>query len=217
MTGNTKWFGEICNEVLVDYHEKELAACKENAKCSRAHKRKMCEMMGKKIFITRATSQKLIAALIAATILLLAGCATYIYREKIFDFIVEFYDKYILICDTVNSQTDVITETYSLGYVPEGFELIEEAFDPKLVCYRWKNNSQQILIFRQSKKFDGFFDEYNDKMADLLINDIPIYHSQFSAWHKYVWFDGTYFLRIEVNYPIAQEELQKMMENVKKP
>ncbi len=220
MTENTKWFGELCNEVLIEYHENALASCKENAKCSRLHKSKMCEIVGKPFFITSAISKRLIAALIAAVMLLLAGCATYICREKIFNFIAEFYTSYVYLWDegeTANDKVDNIAEVYTLGYVPEGFELVIENLDPKYACYRWKNDVNQTIVFQQSKKLESFWDGENRNNDKLQINGIDVYYSHMQNWETYVWSDGIYYLRIETNYPIMESELKILIESVKKP
>ncbi len=216
---NRKWFGELCNEVLIEYHEKEMAKCKENARCSRAHKRKMCEIMERPFFITKAISKRLIAALIAAAVLLLAGCTIYLCREEIADFVAEFYEKYL--CVTPNEVAEIgnnadISDYYTLGYVPEDFDYVKTVRQPKYAYEKWKNTDGKVIFFRQSRDVNIFLDIKSQDCQELTVNGISVYYSQNSQSRTYVWHDEQHYFRIDTDYILELEELGKLVEGVRK-
>lgn len=87
-------FGELCEKSLYDQYEKEISG--ENAKCSASHYEKMSAILGYSVKRYRLhLSKRLIAAILAAVILLLAGCTVYIYREKIKNLFAEIHDRYV--------------------------------------------------------------------------------------------------------------------------
>ncbi len=219
MTENEKWFGELCNDALIEYHKEKMADCKENAKCSRSHKKKMCEIVGCRFFVTQRISQQIIAAVIAAVMLLIAGCATYMCREKIFGFVVEFYEKYIFLADETGNgkgDADDIEEMYMLSYVPDGFVLVEQFVEPQFVRYVWENNIGNQIVFRQSPKYDSFRDGGLESTEKRMIAGVYLYYSKTLAWDIYIWSEGTNFFRLEINYSISADELAKMIASIKK-
>lgn len=142
-------FGELCEKSLYDQYEKEISG--ENAKCSASHYEKMSAILGYSVKRYRLhLSKRLIAAILAAVILLLAGCTVYIYREKIKNLFAEIHDRYVKVfSDAEENSTIPISEIYSLGYIPEGYDCIEEKILPVFVSYKWKNEQGNIISFTQ--------------------------------------------------------------------
>ncbi len=215
---NSKWFGELCNEVLIAWHAEEMAKCKENARCSRAHKQRMCEIIGHRFFITRAIRRRIVTALLAAAILLFAGCATYIYREKIADFFVEIYEKFSVVTDepqVQNSDEDLIDEVYTLGYVPEGFVSTGAVERPQSVRQEW-TNGDKMIVFTQRKNIKDYLDAERNNWEEIKINKTTLFYSQSNNWKSHAWADYSYIYCIKTNYDIDNEELENLILSVKK-
>ena len=82
---NEELFKQAINEALTNKFQRMADACDEEIVCSRRHRKAMRAIVSGKT-PRKPLSTKMIAILVAAAVLLLAGCAI-IYRDEIREFI----------------------------------------------------------------------------------------------------------------------------------
>lgn len=210
-------FGELCEKSLYDQYEKEISG--ENAKCSASHYEKMSAILGYSVKRYRLhLSKRLIAAILAAVILLLAGCTVYIYREKIKNLFAEIHDRYVKVfSDAEENSTIPISEIYSLGYIPEGYDCIEEKILPVFVSYKWKNEQGNIISFTQDMLKTNIFLDYEHGYSKItVIENIEMYYNNNGQFSHYIWSDGLYLMTLSFNAEIQEAELVDIIQGIKK-
>ena len=182
-------------EGMSQKYEEEMALNEETADCSKQHyvkMRRLLNLHGTNVINTKFNKRALIAILIA-TALLLAGCAVYVYREVIADFIVEIYDDHINIFHEEQGNDQQIEQIYAVHYIPEGYELKREILNPGMVHYMFKNTAGETIIFEQCNLSGSDFFLNGEQGSTLILehNQIKIYYRQFDHSHYYIWSDGT--------------------------
>ena len=196
-------------------------ACAENIICSDGYYRKLSEIFG--FEVTRPNPKRkmlrrtALAALIAAA-LLLAGCAAIVYKEQIGDFFVEIRDTYIkgdyIKDEDANNQ--IIEEYYTLTYVPEGYELVEEYSDVFLAQSVWKNDKEKSIIFEQnpinSVKYtidgeNGFTDTY-------ILGEKTVYCRIIDETYCYIWNNEKYAFSLYSDTEINEEEIIQIIDGI---
>ena len=200
-------------------YEEEMALNEENADCSKQHyvkMRRLLNLHGTNVINTKFNKRALIAILIAVA-LLLAGCAVYVYREVISDFIVEIYEDHIKIFHEEQKNAQQIEQIYEAHYIPEGYELKSEILNLGKVYYIWKNTEDDKIIFDQ-RALSGSDFFLNGEQASTLIlehNQIQIYCTRTDNSCYYVWSDGTYALSLKASIELDQSEIIQIIDNLK--
>ncbi len=221
-SGEMLLFQKALWEASANVYERELAECEQNAKCSRRHYAKMRKIIG--VAVLPATSRKMqikrriIAALIAA-VLLLTGCTTYAYREEIREFIETVFEDYIRV--TYHDGEDpaamaTIEEYYMLGYVPEGYELVDELEQPTQTKYKWVNSKGDYIVFRQFNVDSMMFvmDTETAEMDLIKIGERSIYCRRTNV-NYYIWNDGKYAYQLTISFGPSEQELILIIEGLK--
>lgn len=209
-------------EASCNVYERELAACTENAKCSRRHYAKMRKILG--VAVLPATNRsmmirrRVVAALIAA-VLLLTGCTAYAYREEIREFIETVFEDYIRVSyrDTQEpTDSKVIDQYYTLGYVPEGYELTKTFERPTQARYKWNNPEGAYIMFEQCHVDSTMFllDNEIESWEVVRIGNREIYY-RFSEVHYYLWNDGVYAYKLTISTQWDEQELNCIIENLR--
>lgn len=218
---NMKLFQQALWEATGNVYDRELAECTEDAKCSRRHYARMRRILG--VAVLPATSRKMkikrrvIAALVAA-VLLLTGCTVYAYREEIRAFIETIFDDHIEVKYNNGEDTtslDAISEYYTLGYVPEGYELTKTYQRPIYVKYEWTNSDGAYITLEQCHVDSGLF-VMDNTLGDweiVQIGNYNVYHRVSDAYY-YLWNDGVYAYRLTVSELWEEQALRDMIENL---
>lgn len=214
-------FQQALWEATANVYERELAEWPEDAKCSRRHYAQMRKILG--VTILPATSRKMqikrriVAALVAA-VLLLTGCTTYAYREEIREFIETVFEDYIRV--TYHDGEDpaamaTIEEYYTLGYVPEGYELTINYERPMQSKYKWTNSQGEYIILEQSHVDSTLF-VMDNKIGDWNVLQIGNYKMNccLSDVYYYLWNDGVYAYRLTTSELLEEQELSRIIENL---
>ena len=196
-------------------------ACAENIICSDGYYRKLSEIFG--FEVTRPNPKRkmlrrtALAALIAAA-LLLAGCAAIVYREQIGDFFVNTYETYIKGYFVSNDEENVesIEEFYTLTYVPEGYELVEEKNIGFFAMSTWETQDGNQLIFEQSLITTGLFYLDNEKGESNIIETerYTVYIKNLNGKYCCFWSDGDYAFALYIEHEISTKEIERIIEGV---
>lgn len=218
---NMELFKQALIEATCNVYDRELALCEQDIKCSRRHYAKMRKILGVAILpaTTRVTKikRRVLVALIAAA-LLLTGCTAYAYREEIKDFIETVLDDYIRVSyndgkEPADSAT--ITVYYTLGYVPEEYELVDDIQTLTLCTRKWETSSGKYIIFKQSTVNAALFgmDTETKKWELIQIGQMDIYYRA-TGINYYIWNDGMYAYQLATSTQLSNQELNSILEGL---
>ena len=217
---------EIFSRAVIDgfeekYREGLAVSASESGEFSRTHARRMSSIIGSKVKYVadkHTRIKRAVAAALIAAALLLAGCAAIVYKEQIGDFFVEIHDTYIkgdFIKDE-NANNQIIEEYYTLTYVPEGYELVEEYSDAFGAQSVWKNDKEKSIIFEQnpinSVKYtidgeNGFTDTY-------ILGEKTVYCRIIDETYCYIWNNEKYAFSLYSDTEINEEEIIQIIDGI---
>ena len=219
---NMELFRQALIEATCNVYDRELALCEQNVRCSRRHYAQMRKILN--VTILPATNRKMkikrrvLVALIAAA-LLLTGCTAYAYREEIKAFIETIFDDHVEVKYNDGEEpagSAVITEYFTLGYVPDGYALVNEIQTPTLCTCKWETSCGKYMIFKQSTVSATLFvmDDETKDWTLLSIGQHEIYY-RFTGRYHYIWNDGKYAYQLTVSTELPDQELISMIEGLK--
>ena len=213
-------FQQAIFEGISQRYEEELAENTESADCSKKHiarMRRFFKLLRSGTTTAKRLKRVLAAALIAAAVLL-AGCTVYIFRGSVWESVVKIYKDHIEISfnrdHTGNDKP--IEDIYSLGYMPEGYELKTDRSNPGIVYRVWKNAESDRISFEQYSLFN----------SDILLNaedgsttifecaGWEVYCRQYEDSCYYIWVDKDYYLTIFTNGNVPREEVIRIIEGI---
>ena len=164
----------------------------------------------------RRRKMSLIAAIIAAA-MLLCGCAAYVYREQIADFLLEHTNFHINVSHSVGS-ADIPDPApcYGLSYVPEGYELVKMKLRYADASCEWQNTEKKKILFSQhtmnsksavdNERIEKHTIEAGDKT--ILCFDIE------QKLYCYMWTDGCFSFTLRTDERFSDEEIVRMVNSM---
>lgn len=213
-------FSQALREGLARKFEAELAQCPETIQCSEEHLRKMNEIIEGHARAARLArlKRRIVAAMVAAALLVLTACTAYAYRGEIKEIFVKMREAYIkLFYDEAGSESDdEITVHYTLGYVPEGYELVNEIRGMSVGKYTWSDENGNSIIFEQLV-WDGTIytiDSETGETTMIVCGTTEVYY-RITQIHTYIWNDGTYSFKLSVPQPLSEGELELFLSGMK--
>lgn len=221
---DTRTLTEAEKTSLSEKYLKILEFCAdESAEYSIRHYKKICKIIDAKptpsAGVQRIKKRRLAALLVAAVMLLLAGCTAVFYKEQIGDFFTEVYEKYIKGSfaeeDAVNNQ--FINEYYTLTYVPEGYESLEKNTGKMLARYVWENADGAQMIFAQAPINSGsFFLDNESGTTDVIeMGEYTIYCRIIDGTYSYIWNNEEYAFALYFDNEISEEEIIEIISKIK--
>ena len=217
---------EIFSRAVIDgfeekYREGLAVSASESGEFSRAHARRMSSIIGSKVKYVadkHTRIKRAIAAALIAAALLLAGCAAIVYKEQIGDFFVEIRDTYIK--GDYNKDEDannqIIEEYYTLTYVPEGYELVEEYSNVFLAQSVWKNDKEKSIIFDQtpinSVKYS--IDGEHGLTNTFIYDQYTVYCRIIDETYYYIWNNEKYAFSLYSDTEIKEEEIIQIIDGI---
>ena len=218
---DVRLFGKALVEGLSIKFEQELANSTESVLCSEEHKAAMLEIIATgKAIEQRMGKKKLIAILVAAALLLLAGCTAYVYRNEIGSFIETFYEEYVNV-DFVNDDKNTVStieEVYELTYIPEGYVLADRAVSDASVSTIYYDESGNLIMLDQcplGASNNIIIDNDTDNVAVIDHNGTEIYVRATEKTTTYIWLDEKYLLTIICSNELIENEVLKTIEGIK--
>lgn len=127
-----------------------------NFEFSEKFDKKMKKLIAKEIRISfnhrKRISRALIAAIIATVIMFTGLMSVSASRQKIIEFIETIFPKYtqVELSEESAPTPDTIETAYTLGYVPDGYELEQYNQDEVSVFAIWKNDNGDEIAFYQN-------------------------------------------------------------------
>ena len=216
---NNKTNQELFKQALVEginrRLDREIAACDEEIAYSRRHIKNMARIVrGKEI--KKPLNRKMIAILVAAAILLLAGCAI-IYRNEIREFVSKVYESFVdLRFDEGENYSQTIEETYELTYLPDGYTLEKSVTNRMGVEYLFVNADDNHIRFIQRPIDAASFSvdiEHGDYNV-INIGEYEIYYRQTDGINYYLWNDGKYAMQLYVSNELPEKTLMLIINGI---
>lgn len=213
---NEALFKQAINEALTNKFQRMADACDEEIVCSRRHRKAMCAIVNGKT-PRKPLSTKMIAILVAAAILLLAGCAI-IYRNEIRDFITNIREIFIeLRFEEGDQESREIEEIYELTYIPEGYSLKNQQINRMRVQYVFENEESDAIKFIQ-RSLDASSFNIDSEHSDNTVLDIGnyiIYTRKTGDTFYYLWNDGKYAMQIHSSERLSDDELLLIIDGIR--
>lgn len=214
-------FARAVNEGVMSRMELDLAEFEGKVNCSKSHYRRISEIIGYRVGPSekRTSFKRAVAVALIAAALLLAGCAAVVYKDRIGDFFVEIFDTHIKgsFAEESENNNEIIEEYYSLSYVPEGYELVDEIMNPGLVRYKWVNSEGNTIVFEQLPKTETQFTLDAEEGNSYIITKEgeDIYCRIIDKTIYYIWTDGEYSLTIKADENLSTAELEKIIDGIR--
>lgn len=193
--------------------DNKLKNCKEDASISIAQAKRMSDVLGINVH-WRPSAKKIIAILVAAAILALAGCGI-IYRNEIREFIVNVFDKYFDVHFENNSHLNQENIKYEFEYIPGGFELNKALSEEDYFLYEnSKKEKIELYIYRLDTTIFKFDTEYEKYHKFLEFGNVKVL--QYISENKvdYLWNDGYKTLVLRTNTDLTENEAKMIISNI---
>ena len=215
-TTNQELFKQALVEGVNRRLDRELAACEEEVVFSRRHIKAMNRIIKGKT-PAKPINRKMVAILVAAAILLLAGCAI-IYRDEIRGFITDVREFFVKVTfDEGDSESRVIDEVYELTYVPEGYVLERQNILKRTTEYIFVNSEGNKLKFLQQPLDNSSFavDIEQNYSKIVTIEQYEVYYQKINSGYCYIWNDGKYALQLHATQQLSEQVLELIINGIK--
>ena len=215
-TTNQELFKQALVEGVNRRLDREIATYDEDITYSRKHIKNMTRIVNGKT-PRKPLSTKMIAILVAAAILLLAGCAI-IYRNEIREFVINIKEFFVEIkFDEGENYSQTIDEIYELAYVPEGYSLEKQVINRMGVEYLFVNADDDYIKFIQQPLDVSSFSADSEQNSSGVINvgQYEIYYRQTNQGFYYIWNDGKYALSLDSAEQLSNEILELIIVGIK--
>ena len=215
-TTNQELFKQALVEGVNRRLDRELAACEEEVVFSRRHIKAMTRIIKGKT-PAKPINRKMVAILVAAAILLLAGCAI-IYRDEIRGFITDVREFFVKVTfDAGESESRVIEEVYELTYVPSGYELINQKSNNMMVYYIFENENGFTIKFTQRPLDNSSFAVDIEQSSSITMNigQCVVYYQKINSGYYYIWNDGKYALQLHATQQLSEQVLELIINGIK--
>ena len=213
---NEALFKQAINEALTNKFQRMADACDEEIVCSRRHRKAMRAIVNGKT-PKKPLSTKMIAILVAAAVLLLAGCAI-IYRDEIRDFITDVREFFVKVTfDEGEQESREIEEIYELTYIPDGYSLEDQTINRMMVKYLFTNSDGKWIQFIQRSLDTSSFSidsEHSDNTI-IEVENYTIYTRKTGNMYYYLWNDGKYAMQICSSESLSDDELLLIIDGIR--
>lgn len=168
-----------------------------------------------------AFRKRLLTALLAAALLLLASCtAVYYARTELDFFSAEERENHLAILFTEEQKASApktIEEHYTMTYIPEGFSVKDKTSTPFDVKIFLENENGETIVLRQIA-FGGSFsltmDSEMHEWQVLQIDKFDFIYLFGSDTHHFYWCDGRYLFKAISTIPLSSDELEKIANGI---
>ena len=172
-----------------------------------------------KIYTRKPLKKKILYAAIAALVAISLAMSVSAIREPIINFFVEIYDSFISIfVDAPAPASVAIEEKYELGYLPEGFELVEEKEWNTTNEKTYSDGNKRIKFVQipySNELFRELLIDNNDSNIEYIeLKGGRIIHAQKNDMISLLWSDDKYILKVTLNFIVDKDECIKIIESI---
>lgn len=217
---NIELFKQAISEGLAGRLDKVVNGYTQEIACSQQHRIAMAKIVYGEQDMQKVLSPKMkktIAILVAAA-LLLTGCGI-VFRNEIREIIEEVSEFFVELTYSSNrANGSIIEEIYELSYVPDEYYLENSIISPTMTKYVFSDASGSKLFFEQNTLNNSFFivDIEHGYSLNVKINNYDIYYKNLDDYHLYLWNDGKYSMTISLYRELSVEELDHIINGIRK-
>lgn len=211
-------------ELLAEYEEYEQMAAQEPIDTTSLDERVMGtigQAQKQQAKAKRKQTWRKAMSVAAILLLILLACPTIAFavspqfRESVYQFITDWQDGHVLVtAERINQDETVIgAHKYYPGWIPDGFELIDESSDPTVSTYNYYDGERSIIIIIQP--VDTVMNLDNERMhisKDYEVHGQDTILAQDDRSNIILWNDGNMSLFIKTN--ISLQDTKKIAENI---
>lgn len=139
-------------------------------------------------------------------------------REPVVEFFVNVYEKFVEFFydeDDIAKAPDTIETVYTLGYVPEGYELEKVIVEECATKMVWKNSTDNRITFSQKLlSLNDLLDNEFSNYETFVFNDMKIAYIRKNNIIVCVWNSYNYSYALSVPEEISIEECILLIESV---
>ena len=159
---------------------------------------------------------------IAAAMLIAFSCSMTVkaIRESVVEFFANTYEKFVEIIfgeDDITKAPDTIETVYTLGFIPNGYEIDRFFIDQYMTKMTWKNENGDRLVLSQGI-FDGSFimdtEEANYHIIEW--NGRKIAYTEKYGIKSFFWNSEEYEFSLTISSNISKEEALALIDSLKK-
>lgn len=167
------------------------------------------------------TAGRRIAGL-AAAMLIAFGCSMTVkaVREPVVEFFANIYEKFVEIIfgeDDIAKAPDTIETVYTLGFIPNGYEMDRFFIDRDMTNMTWINKNGDSLVLSQGI-LDGSFIMDREESSYHIIerNNKKIAYSEKYGRKCFLWNSEEYEFSLTMSSNISEEEALALIDSLKK-
>ena len=139
-------------------------------------------------------------------------------REPVVEFFVNVYEKFVEFFydeDDIARAPEEIEKVYTLGYVPEGYELEQRVVFDKRVKTIWKNSLGETIVFSQLlfENFHSMDSEFSNYKR-ITIFDIDIAFIEKNNNYSFYWNSNEYAYSLIITENVTLEECIMLIESI---
>lgn len=140
-------------------------------------------------------------------------------REKVFDWIIEKFPKFsIFISEDIDENKELVELTsFTINYIPEGFELMDTNEGRKMLIYNYlgKNNQKfEIKLFTSSGEGKAYYDTEGAEVKEIMVKGSQGYTWQTDEMNYLIWYQDGIEFHIVGN--LNKDEILKVSKNILK-
>ena len=140
-------------------------------------------------------------------------------REKVFDWIIENFPKFIIfISEDIDENKELVELTsFTINYIPEGFELEDINEDRKILIYNYFGENNQefyIKLLDSSDKGKLYYDTEGVEVEEITFKESKGYTWQTDEMNYLIWHQNGVEFHIVGN--LNKDEILKVGKNILK-
>lgn len=159
---------------------------------------------------------------IAAAILIVFGCSMTVsaVREPVVEFFTNIYEKFFEIFfeeDDIAKAPDTIETVYTLGFIPDGYEIDQFIIDEIATDMTWKNKNGDRLVLSQGVLTGSFTLDIEDTDYNVVEwNNKKIAYGEKYGIKYFFWNSTEYEFSLTVSSNISKDEVFALIDSLKK-
>lgn len=140
-------------------------------------------------------------------------------REKVFDWIIERFPKFSVFIskDTDDDNNSVELTSFTINYIPEGFELLDINEGRKMLIYNYlRENNQKldIKLFTSSGEGKSYYDTEGAEVEEIIFKGSQGYIWETDEMNYLIWYQDGIECHIVGN--LNKDEILKVAKNILK-
>ena len=170
------------------------------------------------LWYLNTTGTRVAAIFIVIGVFLGFSVGVYAVRKPIVEFFLNVKEKFSEVFfeqEAIDNAPDTIETVYTLGYVPEGYELVDTQTYKKYTKSVWKDqNEEEIILNQQCIGTSQKLDNENNDFVIFYINTAKVVMREKFHQKEFYWNNDNYTFMLSVPIIISDQESTKIIESI---